>query len=389
MRYPYCFLIIVIGILLSGCARLSVSVEVLNSAYWASPEYVDLVTLRKIVDAEQSIHDGRFEKFRVYQKAVAKRALVKLSEIPPPGPNTPRLVEPNMIDGLLAGFDNYIDKIIMEASEYYSAAFDEVSSAGRVTNDAKALYTKGVEKITPITNELRNFLQTRIDQGLEGQRTIMSQGKPDTTNVLDEQENKMSQNKQYADKVVSQSVREADAGSGYILGAGILNDPRASAVVYAHCKYWKGQFNQTVCYGQFGNTDCAVKMESIGDFTLKGVRLDASKITQATFSVAKEAIQVVAAVYGVPLPKGQQAVAAPDVQTSDSLAAEEITSPGKRQLDAETAILQLRLARLAMFESIVTQRQSIDDAAKREQAIKTIKQTLEVNSKELYPAIAQ
>src|SRR5262249_5124925 len=87
------------------------------------------------------------------------------------------------------------------------------------------------------------------------------------------------------------TAKAQTVAEGLIGNAGLLDDPRASAVVYAPDRYWGRRFNNTFCKGSFGNTDCAVKMEGLGSFTLKGVRLDATKITQATFSVAREAIQ--------------------------------------------------------------------------------------------------
>jgi hypothetical protein len=169
----------------------------------------------------------------------------------------------------------------------------------------------------------------------------------------------------------------------------LLDDPRAASVVYAPDEQWKGRFNQTVCRGSGGNTDCAVKMEGLGDFTLKGVRLDATRITQATFTVARQTIQTVAAVYGIPLPAPSPA-AATGGQGADASALVDLDSPIKRQRDASTAALQLRLARLAMFETIVTQRSALrgGDAA-RAQAIKAIKAVVEANRKQLDPTPAQ
>jgi hypothetical protein len=180
--------------------------------------------------------------------------------------------------------------------------------------------------------------------------------------------------------------KEADSiiREGLIGKAGILDDPRAAAVVYAPKQYWSRQFNQTFCSGWFGNTDCAVKMEGLGSFTIKGVRLDAAKITQATFSVAREAIQTVAAVYGVPVPKTGAAAGTPPATGAVSA---DLDSPAKRQRDATTSLLMLRIARLAIFETIVAQRQSVlsQDESVRKQAIATINAMFEANRKQLDP----
>ncbi len=79
----------VCGLLMPGCASLTIRVEILNSAYWSSPQYVESVTLAKITDAEQSIRDGRFVAQREVLKQDVRQALVVLSREKPPKPRIP------------------------------------------------------------------------------------------------------------------------------------------------------------------------------------------------------------------------------------------------------------------------------------------------------------
>lgn len=363
MRHTYCFVTVIVGLyvlILPGCARLSVQVDILNSAFWISPQYIDSVTLTKIVDTEQAVLDGRFANKREAFKAAVKQAMVEVSkEQPPPT----RRIEPNIIVGLADGFNkNLVDPGFEEARGDFKAAFDEAITAGKATSAAKTRYGRGTEKLVTIGGEVSRTIRKDI---------TMPDGWPSP--ALDKLQRKA----------------EAIVG-GLIGGAGVLDDPRAAAIVYAPEDYWTGQsYNKTLCSGWLGNSDCAVRMESLGDFTLKGVRLDATKITQATFSVAREAIQIVAAVYGIPVPKSEPTKVAPGDKGSESQAPGEITSPVKRQRDAETAILQLRLARIAMFEMIVAQSQAIEDDKTREQAIQSIKNVLNANIKLLDPSPAQ
>jgi hypothetical protein len=82
----------------------------------------------------------------------------------------------------------------------------------------------------------------------------------------------------------------------------VFNDPYASIVINAPSNYWEGVYNRTFGVGTLGDTDIAVRMESVGDFTIKGVRDDASKITSASFQGVQQAVKLAAAIYGVPLP---------------------------------------------------------------------------------------
>lgn len=372
MRHAYCFVAVIISLcvlMLSGCARLSVRVDILNSAFWVSPQYVDSVTLAKIVGMEQAILDGRFTNWREEYKADVKQTLVEISKEPLPAGLNVRRIEPSPqnIEALANGFNkNAIDPYYNAARGFFEKAYVETSTAGKATSDAKTHYRNGMETLAQLSREVTKAIQ----------RTIQSS---------------LPNDPEYWDSKALQNL-ERKSGEGLIGGAEILEDPHAAAVVYAPKEYWTGPpYNRTLCTGSFGSTDCAVKMDGLGDFTLKGVRLDASKITQATFSVAREAIQVVGAVYGIPVPKSQPTQATQGGQGSDNQALGEITSPVKRQRDAETAILQFRLARIAMFETIVAQRQAIigDNQDTREKAIAAIKPVLKANREQLVPSPAQ
>jgi hypothetical protein len=374
MRDTYCIVTVIVGLcvlILPGCTSLSVQVDILNSAFWISPQYIDSVTLAKIVDKEQAILDGRFASERAKLKTSVKEGLVMESRKPQPDPKTPRTIEPLLVDAVASDLNKLIDTDYNAAQIRYRAAFDKASqavnkeTAGQVMNEAKSLYGEGLMVIIDLITKLETFL--RIQLKLNAEAPLPAAFDAFRKNVQD--------------------IR-----AGLIGGADILDDPRAAAIVYASEEYWTGQsYNRTICSGLLGNTDCAVRMESLGDFTLKGVRLDATKITQATFSVAREAIQIVAAIYGIPVPEAQSAQAAPGDKGSGSQAPVGITSPVKRQRDAETAILQLRLARIAMFEMIVAQSQAIsgDNDKSREQAIQSIKNVLDANTKQLDPSPAQ
>jgi len=181
-----------------------------------------------------------------------------------------------------------------------------------------------------------------------------------------------------ADKKVIESVAAVDeakaknkATTRSIIGdQGLHNDPLASAVVFAPEEFWRRQewpqgINRTEAFGGFGNTDIAIKMQSIGSFTIKGVRLDASKITQATFAVGRQAIKTIAAIYGVPLPVGSGPATTPATANPDNLYPERsigFASPEGRKAEAEREALRLRLARINLMETIILQKAALEDA---------------------------
>jgi hypothetical protein len=359
----------------TGCAQMTVRVEILNSAYWATPQYIDELTVTQIGASVQRIRDGRFAADRDTMKRSLAEAIQRMAVDPKACGLDKPSVAVQQVGRLTQNVAITIDREFGKANAQFEAAFDKVREAvaattqegrAKLIRDAGTLFGTGAAVIADLVKTLSAEL-----------RTTYCKIPPDAT----------TPDSDYVKKVEGQVQSAAE---GLIGKAGLLDDPRASAAVYAPDHYWERRFNDTVCAGSFGNTDCAVKMEGLGSFTLKGVRLDATKITQATFSVAREAIQTVAAIYGVPVPKGAPAA---NGQASNTQAAStsEIPSPVKRQWDASGSRLQCRLARLAILDSILGQRQAIAgvDQIPRDQAVIAIKAVFQANRPQLDPPAAQ
>lgn len=139
------------------------------------------------------------------------------------------------------------------------------------------------------------------------------------------------------------------------IAPGLFDDPNADLIVYAPEEAWKGVYNQAYGYGSFGNTDIAIKMESPDRFTVKGVRLDASKITTATFTSLREVMRTVAAANGVPL-NGITSGTEDGVQdnTYGKLLASNY-SADVQKIEADSRRRGSRMAALGIMESIVSQ----------------------------------
>lgn len=83
----------------------------------------------------------------------------------------------------------------------------------------------------------------------------------------------------------------------------LLDDKAVGPVVHADRKCWKPAkpANKARGVSRGGNADIAIKMEKDGKFVVKGVRLDAEKVTEAVFKSVTKAIVLVAKAYGVPI----------------------------------------------------------------------------------------
>lgn len=109
----------------------------------------------------------------------------------------------------------------------------------------------------------------------------------------------------------------------FAFGKSILEDPVASFVVSSPKKFWKkyknntniytfdpsvsrknvkARANKTVAKTWIGNSDIAVKMESPGNFIVKGARVDSDEALKTSFKVLNQGIKYLAYANGIPIP---------------------------------------------------------------------------------------
>lgn len=117
-----------------------------------------------------------------------------------------------------------------------------------------------------------------------------------------------------AGRKIVQSVKKSVSNKTSSFGQSIVADRLASVVVAAPEKYWSkygknevlsihkternrrsghapSRINKTVVRGFMGNLDVAIKMERPGEFTVKGVRMDADAALKASSRVVNQAIK--------------------------------------------------------------------------------------------------
>jgi len=94
-----------------------------------------------------------------------------------------------------------------------------------------------------------------------------------------------------------------------ITGTDLTVDPDISVIASAPPRAWSGTFNRVYGHGNIGNTDIAIVASTdyadasggVPTFVMKGIRLDASNVTRATFQGIKDMLRVAAVASGVPL----------------------------------------------------------------------------------------
>lgn len=112
-----------------------------------------------------------------------------------------------------------------------------------------------------------------------------------------------------------------------IAGQGLVEDPYAYTVASAEDHLWAHQFNTVIGRGTFGNLNMAVKMEDLGDFTLKGLTFDPSDVARVASKVTTQALLLASQISGVPV----------NLATSDTTSGGEgLRVSSKRLADAES-----------------------------------------------------
>lgn len=232
----------------------------------------------------------------------------------------------------------YFEKVKSELNDELLKVYQELNNKGVVQNDDVKKYAK---------NDSENIVNKRIDQAVKliadaieaYDKAGIPQPKPKpgetpvapvelataSSNFIDAitllASIKTDLRKQTRDNVGASRMalldgvykksnldeKAAKLTSGRLEGD-LIDDPLASLVVFVDDKLWssadqkgmrKGQYSHAYAKTRWGNSDVAITMEGIGHYSIKGVKLDASKVAEASFKVLSQSIKLVGAIYGI------------------------------------------------------------------------------------------
>lgn len=94
-----------------------------------------------------------------------------------------------------------------------------------------------------------------------------------------------------------------------LAGSTLANSEYAYAVSKAPVEYWSTNFNRAFGSAQLGNSDIVIKLNSQADFSVKGMRFDATTIAAVASKVTTQALLLGIQMAGVPLPKPATGIA--------------------------------------------------------------------------------
>lgn len=85
-----------------------------------------------------------------------------------------------------------------------------------------------------------------------------------------------------------------------IPGQSLSNSDYAYAVMSADDHQWQEKFNHAKGNGRFGNSDIAIKLDSSGNFTVKGMQFDPSTVATIAAKVGTQSLLIATQLAGVP-----------------------------------------------------------------------------------------
>jgi hypothetical protein len=150
---------------------------------------------------------------------------------------------------------------------------------------------------------------------------------------------------------IQQAVVAAVAQRSIIEGSELTNTEFAYIVASAPELLWAPNFNQALGNGTFGNVDIVIKMNSTADFSVKGMRFDATTVATVASKVMTQAVLLGAQMSGVPIPTASSGTTtggdALSKSSSDLAVAE--ASLAKRQAQIEAQRSAIRTAAKAII----------------------------------------
>jgi hypothetical protein len=365
-----------------GCAAMSVEVEVLDATFLEDPKVVDAQMRRTTLDQEAQIRrrlrSGRFDRETAKLAADIAAALGELNALGGVTAADAAVMRQN----LTANFRQRVDGI----RQRYDTGIRLVQGSRRMRErparmdalrEAADAFAEGAE----LLGELETAARQQRDALSDAARRRIATGgttQPSAAAVAAAARRNQAAFAQVAaaDAKATESIEKLRRS--IIPGVGLFDDPIVSLVVHAPDNYWRNGeedafrswrrnrrrslFNDTRASGQFGNSDIAIKMEYDlpGNFTIKGMRLDARKVTEATFKALRMSIELAAMMYGIPVPKATPEGTADRLQaaSADFATAED----GRRE--AEQQRREARVATVSILNTIVAEAAALADEAR-------------------------
>jgi len=347
--------IVAAAIVMTGCGHLQVKVDVLNPRVIESE--IDRAYLRDalpvvLAQTDQDVQTGFNQWKDQHRKFYRELADSYLQSAAALAPSTP---EKEL-------------KPLRDAALFLVPDF-EMASAPR--------YAKGVEDVVAVNTQVK-ALDARVARGDAGPAA------KDALVAALRQRGALIRNfERYVGRDTNDKIQRAPIQFGISIpqrvktaaiaastpapsltqGGDLIDSPYAFAVAGADEQDWSRYYNQTIGSGQFGNFDVAIRMVSLGDFTIKGVMFDPSDVARAVSRVAVQSLATAASAYGVPvrLPtsSGATTTTPPPDGTALAQASTQLSQAQEAAARTEAKLQNYRDALVSIGQAILQERSKI------------------------------
>ena len=334
-----------------GCSsKLTVDIKILQRKYMTENE--DVLSAR--LDASESaliLAPSNNNRIKAELKAKVQQHLQTYS----------CLYAKEQIPKIQADANKRIDKEIDNVNDILSLALQK-------KNDAALLTEPSVAKVK-LLKEALNLINKATFSSANIQNLV------DLFVVVNPTECEVSTAQaKLAKQEVKQIIQEVKNITRPITEA-LNDDPLASIAVSAPKDAWKHPINSTKAKASIGNSDMAVVMQSNGGFneyTIKGIRNDASQATRALFSLLNVTVGTLASAYGMGFSTAKS-------DTAKNYVKEALEVDSQREELDDNA----RTSQAVLLNAILSQRANLNDGAKYQEAVGKIQETFSVEKKKL------
>ena len=361
------YLLALFVVLMPACTTLNVKVEIFNPSGITSDQALESTVKRESANHSYLLKTDYYSQVAIDLTTQVSEFLDFLASLQCPDESKSKVIATGDLPQLKSAAKTNIETAVADAVRARNEGLALLREAETATKDNRTTtMSAALQKFSVATRQLSELSvksQQLFDQYTKHLAKCITEKPPTPLNqgIL----NKAIAKQRQVQSSIEQKVVSLTGG------ADLLDDPLAPIVIASPDEFWRGVYNETSALGTMGNTDIAIKMETVGSFTIKGVRVDASKVTEATFDVLKQSIRMVAAAYGIPLPASEKK-SSPDSMGSPTDIV--MTADDARQM-AERKRLLSRTAALTLLDLIAAERSHLAAAITRTAAIQNLKKS--------------
>lgn len=380
---------------LTGCASMKVQVAVFDRNYMDSTPFLsdEVATLRR--SAEVAVRNHHIE--RGASRAAGKYADEIIEKVANriPDKDAKRLradlktIIYNTMRPRIAAAVAATQQAIDTAHEARAVSPSEDERRRQKFADAIAKFAEARRRVRAVIDISADEIQVKIAPSL---LTLVEQG----LQSVREGEPRKQAAQEKIKVLVASAKPAAEQAFKTIAPNNLFDDPITPLIVSAPEQAWRGTYNSTEGFGSFGNTDIAVVMQEFGLFTIKGVRNDTQKATEATFHSINLLVSLAAVSAGIPpgtfkaLSLGNDSTATESGDTSGqsgTTLTSDLSGADEKAEAARAVIRRQRSAAVAILSAIASQRNALEASPgtpeARKAAVESIKKTFQENVSEL------